>query len=113
MFRRLSMALAASILMVGAAYADPIEGNWKTDKRLDRRDRILRRQLLHQAEDRRVCRQEIGKFKADGGNNYSGTITDPANDKTYTGKATLSGPTEDERLRAWRPDLRSQNWKKL
>ena len=32
MFRRLSLAAAASILMAGVAYADPIEGNWRTDK---------------------------------------------------------------------------------
>ena len=32
MFRRMSIAIAAVAMMAGAAYADPIEGNWKTDK---------------------------------------------------------------------------------
>ncbi|TIT74131.1 MAG: DUF2147 domain-containing protein, partial [Mesorhizobium sp.] len=33
----------------------------------------------------------IGSFKATGDNKYTGTITDPETDKTYSGKATLSG----------------------
>ena len=33
----------------------------------------------------------IGSLKAAGDNKYAGSITDPANDKTYSGKATLSG----------------------
>ena len=35
--------------------------------------------------------KRIGTMNADGGGKYSGKITDPANDKTYSGKATLSG----------------------
>ena len=31
MFRRLSVVLAASMLMGATAYADPIEGKWKTE----------------------------------------------------------------------------------
>ncbi|TIX21279.1 MAG: DUF2147 domain-containing protein, partial [Mesorhizobium sp.] len=30
MFRKMSLALAATLIMAGAAWADPIEGNWKT-----------------------------------------------------------------------------------
>ena len=30
MFRKLSLAVAATLIMAGAAWADPIEGNWKT-----------------------------------------------------------------------------------
>ena len=32
-----------------------------------------------------------GKVSADGGGQYSGEITDPANDKTYSGSASVSG----------------------
>ena len=32
-------------------------------------------------------------LKAAGGNKYTGSITDPATDKTYSGKATLTGST--------------------
>src|SRR4051794_34289305 len=31
MFRQVGLALAAMLIMVGAAWADPIEGNWKTE----------------------------------------------------------------------------------
>ena len=34
---------------------------------------------------------QIGTFKAEGNNSYSGKITDPEIDKTCPGKATLSG----------------------
>ncbi|RUU52439.1 DUF2147 domain-containing protein, partial [Mesorhizobium sp. M2C.T.Ca.TU.002.02.1.1] len=30
MFRKMSLALAATLIMAGAAWADPIEGSWKT-----------------------------------------------------------------------------------
>ncbi|TGV85515.1 DUF2147 domain-containing protein, partial [Mesorhizobium sp. M2D.F.Ca.ET.145.01.1.1] len=30
MFRKVSLALAATLMLSGAAWADPIEGNWKT-----------------------------------------------------------------------------------
>ena len=30
MLRKLSLALAATLIMAGTALADPIEGNWKT-----------------------------------------------------------------------------------
>lgn len=33
----------------------------------------------------------IGSLKAAGDNKYAGSITDPETDKTYAGKATLSG----------------------
>ena len=35
--------------------------------------------------------KKIGTFSAAGSNSYTGKITDPDTDKTYTGKATLSG----------------------
>ncbi|TIT18136.1 MAG: DUF2147 domain-containing protein, partial [Mesorhizobium sp.] len=30
MFRKVSLAVAATLIMASAAFADPIEGNWKT-----------------------------------------------------------------------------------
>ena len=74
MFRKVSLALAATLIMTGAAWADPIEGNWKT-----------------QAGDTAAI-VGGGSFSITlKTGKYAGSITDPANDKTYSGKATLSG----------------------
>ena len=47
MFRKLSFAVAASMMIVGAAYADPIEGNWKTDAGETAAISRLRKRVLH------------------------------------------------------------------
>ena len=114
MFRSLSMALAASIMMIGAAYADPIEGDWKTDKGSTAGISSCGGSFCIKLKSGEHAGKSIGKFKADGGNKYTGSITDPANDKTYAGKATLSGSS----LKMSGCVLgglfcRSQNWKKL
>ena len=74
----------------GAAYADPIEGNWKTQSGATAAITgggpfsITLKSGKHSGK-------RIGSFSASGNNAYSGKITDPDTDKTYTGKATLSG----------------------
>jgi uncharacterized protein (DUF2147 family) len=90
MFRKVSMAVAATILVAGAAYADPIEGNWKTQSGTTAAITgggpftITLKTGKHAGK-------RIGSFKASGGGKYTGKITDPETDKTYSGKATLSG----------------------
>jgi len=90
MFRRVSLALAATVIMAGAAWADPIEGNWKTQAGSTAAIAgsgtfsITLKSGKHAGKN-------IGSFKASGANKYVGTITDPDTDKTYSGKATLSG----------------------
>lgn len=92
MFRKLSMAVAAVMLMAGAAYADPIEGNWKTQSG--------ETAAISTCGDGAFCitlktgkhaGKQIGKMTASGEGNYAGSITDPADDKTYKGKAKLNG----------------------
>jgi uncharacterized protein (DUF2147 family) len=92
MFRTVSIACAAALLMTTAALADPIEGNWKTPPGSiaaisgSGSFSITLKTGKHAGKT-------IGSFKAAGDNKYTGTITDPATDKTYSGKATLSGST--------------------
>jgi uncharacterized protein (DUF2147 family) len=113
MFRRLSLAVAASMLMAGAAYADPIEGNWKTEKGAIAAISSCGGSYCIKLTSGKFAGKSIGKFKADGGNQYSGNITDPETDKTYSGKGALSGSS----LKMSGCVLgglicRSQNWKK-
>lgn len=93
MFRRLSMAVAATMLFTGAALADPIEGNWKTEAGSTARISACGGSFCIKLTSGSHNGKQIGKMKASGSGNYSGEITDPADDKTYTGKASLSGNT--------------------
>ena len=114
MFRRLSMALAASMMMMGAAYCDPIEGDWKTDKGSTAGISSCGGSFCIKLKTGEHAGKSIGKFKADGDNNYSGNITDPANDKTYSGKATLAGSNLKMKGCVLGGLIcRSQNWTKL
>ena len=90
MLRIVTAALVATALMAGSALADDIVGNWKTDSGETAAISgggtfsIILKTGKHAGK-------RIGTFSASGGGKYSGKITDPADDKTYTGKATLAG----------------------
>ena len=91
MFGRLSMAVAAGIVTLGMAHADPIEGDWKTEKGSTAGISACGGSFCIKLKSGTHAGKSIGKLKADGANGYSGKITDPETDKTYSGKATLSG----------------------
>ena len=115
MFRRLALAAVASLTMMGAAScADGILGDWKTDAGSTAGISSCGSSFCIRLKTGAHAGKSIGKFQADGNNEYSGTITDPSNDKTYSGRATLSGSS----LRMKGCVLgglicRSQNWKRL
>ena len=90
MFRKVSLALAATLIMTGAAWADPIEGNWKTQSG---ETAVIAGggSFSITLKTGKYAGKNIGSLKAACDNKYTGNITDPANDKTYSGKATLSG----------------------
>ncbi|WFP62050.1 DUF2147 domain-containing protein [Mesorhizobium sp. WSM4904] len=90
MFRKVSLALAATLIMAGAAWADPIEGNWKTQAGSTAAI-AGSGSFSITLKSGKYAGKTIGSFKAAGDNKYTGTITDPETDKTYSGKATLSG----------------------
>ena len=92
MFRRLSVAVVASILMAGAAYADPIEGNWRTEAGSTAQISPCGSAFCIKLISGSHSGKQIGRMTASG-SGYTGTITDPANDKTYKGKASISGST--------------------
>lgn len=92
MLRKLTVAVAATFLMTGLALADDINGNWKTQSGATAAITgggpfsITLKSGKHAGK-------RIGTFSAAGGGSYTGKITDPDNDKTYTGKASLKGNT--------------------
>lgn len=90
MFRKVSLALAATLIMVGTAWADPIEGSWKTQSG-ETASIAGSGSFSITLKTGKHAGKTIGSLKPAGDNKYAGSITDPANDKTYSGKATLSG----------------------
>jgi uncharacterized protein (DUF2147 family) len=91
MFRRLSIAAAVSLAVAGTALADdPIVGNWKTAA--GSTAAISGGSSFSiTLKTGKYAGKTIGSLKAAGNNKYTGQITDPETDKTYSGKATLSG----------------------
>ncbi len=92
MFRKAGMALAAILIMTGSALADPIEGNWKTQSG-ETASIAGSSSFSITLKTGKHAGKTIGSLKAAGDNKYAGSITDPATDKTYSGKATISGAT--------------------
>jgi uncharacterized protein (DUF2147 family) len=90
MLRKVSMAVAATILMAGAAYADPIEGNWKTQSGATAAITGGSTFTITLKSGKHAGKR-IGFLSASGGGKYTGKITDPETDKTYSGRASLSG----------------------
>lgn len=90
MFRRLSLAVMVSIAAVGIAYADPIEGNWKTEAGSTAQISACGGEFCIKLVSGNHKGKQIGKMTA-AGSGYTGTITDPNTDKTYKGKATIAG----------------------
>ena len=113
MFRTLTLAVAATLFVSGAALAaDPIVGNWRTDSG-ETAAITGGGPFAITLKTGKHAGKRIGSMSASGGGKYAGEITDPANDKTYSGKATLSG----NNLRMSGCVLgglicRSQNWKR-
>lgn len=113
MFRTMSIAVAALAMMAGSAYADPIEGNWKTDKGSIAAISACGGSFCIKLTSGAHAGKSIGKFKASGNNSYAGSITDPETDKTYSGKGAVSGSTLKMSGCVFGGLIcRSQNWKK-
>ena len=108
------MILAAAALLVAActAYADPIEGNWKTASG-ETAAIAGGGSFSITLKTGKFAGKNIGSLKATGAGKYAGTITDPADDKTYSGSASLSGTTLRMKGCALKIFCKSQTWKKL
>lgn len=90
MLRKIVFTTAALLIATSAAFADDIVGNWKTD--LGETAAIAGNGPFSiTLQTGKYTGKRIGSLNAGGDGRYSGEITDPATDKTYSGKAALSG----------------------
>ena len=106
-------AAAATVMMVGAAFADPIEGNWKTDSGETAAIGSCGGAFCITLKTGKHAGKSIGKMNASGGGKYAGSITDPADDKTYKGSATIAGSSLKMRGCVLAVLCKTQNWKRM
>lgn len=111
MMRGLGVALIF-VMVSGSALADPIEGNWRTAAGSTAAIAPCGSEFCIRLTSGTHSGKAIGRMKASG-SGYSGTVTDPAEDKTYSGSATISGSTLKLTGCALKIFCRSQTWKKL
>ena len=112
MIRKLIAAGVLVAAMSAPALADPIEGNWKTKSGETAAISSCGGAYCVTLKSGKHAGKRIGKMNGSGGS-YSGTITDPEKDKTYSGSASLSGNTLKMKGCVLGILCRSENWAKL
>ena len=113
--RKLSGTLAAlAFMMAGSsfAFADAIEGNWKTKSGETAAISKCGGSFCIKLKTGEHAGKRIGKLKGASGS-YAGTITDPSDDKQYSGSAKVSGKSMKLKGCALKIFCKTQNWKKL
>lgn len=111
--------LVAAALVAGAMSApapafsaEAIAGNWRTQSGETARIAKCGSAFCITLKTGKYAGKRIGRMKGKG-NSYSGTITDPTDDKKYSGNAKISGSSMKMRGCALKIFCKTQNWKKL
>jgi uncharacterized protein (DUF2147 family) len=112
MLRTIAIAISASLMLAGAALADPIEGNWTVDSGETAQIAAGGGGFVITLRTGKYSGKRIGQMSATGGGKYKGKITDPADDKTYSGNATLNGNSLAMQGCVLAVLCRTQNWKR-
>lgn len=112
MIRTLTAAGMVLAMLTAPAFADPIEGNWKTKSGETAAIAPCGGGYCVTLKTGAHSGKRIGQLSGSGGK-YSGSITDPKNDKTYSGDASLSGNTLKMRGCVLKVLCRSENWSRL
>jgi uncharacterized protein (DUF2147 family) len=109
-------ALIAAAMFLGSAMAawaaDAIEGTWKTQSGETAEIANCGGDYCITLTTGKHAGKSIGKLSGAGGT-YSGTITDPADDKTYAGSAKVSGAAMDLKGCAMKIFCKTQKWAKM
>ncbi|MBR0795544.1 DUF2147 domain-containing protein [Bradyrhizobium jicamae] len=108
MIRRFSLAAAAFVMAAGAAHAGSIDGAWIT---ASGETAVISGGTIT-LKTGKFAGKTIGTMKAAGDGKYAGTITDPQDDRTYSGSAKLSGATLELTGCAMSVFCKTQTWNK-
>ncbi|MCF3642731.1 DUF2147 domain-containing protein [Rhizobium sp. TRM95111] len=113
MTRNLMMLGALALAMAGpAAAAEPIEGNWKTASGETATIGKCGGSYCITLKTGEFAGKQIGKLDG-GGADYTGSITDPAEDKTYSGSGSVSGNSLQMKGCVLKVFCKSQTWTRL
>lgn len=112
MLHRIVLAAAAAAMMAGPALADGIVGNWRTDSGETAQIAASGGAFSITLRTGKHNGKRIGQMNAVGNGKYKGTITDPADDKTYSGNATLKGNSLAMQGCVAVVFCKTQNWKR-
>lgn len=111
--RRLMLAAA---LLLGAAStglaAEPIEGNWKTASGETAKIGACGSAYCITLVTGKYSGKQIGRLSGKDGS-YSGQITDPAEDKTYSGSGSVTGNSLKMKGCVLKILCKSQTWTRL
>ncbi|MBO9656901.1 MAG: DUF2147 domain-containing protein [Agrobacterium tumefaciens] len=108
------VTIAAALMMSGnlAFAGEAIEGNWKTASGETAAIGPCGGAFCVTLKTGKHAGKQIGKLSGKG-NSYSGEITDPANDKTYSGSGTVSGNSLSMKGCVLKILCKSQTWTRL
>lgn len=110
---RVTILAAALLVSAGAAFADePIVGNWKTMEGDTAAITPCAGSYCVTLKTGKYAGKQIGRMQGTG-NSYTGELTDPAEDKTYSGSGTVSGNTVRMKGCVMKVFCKSQTWTKL
>jgi uncharacterized protein (DUF2147 family) len=110
--RTLIIAAALALSALSAQAAEPIEGNWKTASGATAQIAPCGGSFCVTLRSGKHNGKQIGKM-AGSGDSYSGEITDPENDKTYSGSGTVSGNSLKMKGCVLAVLCKSQTWTRL
>lgn len=105
----LGLALGALLAAAPVHAAEPIAGQWRTATGALAEIAPCSAGFCITLRSGEYQGRQIGQL-AGSGASYSGTITDPTSDRTYQGRATVSGTRLDLTGCALRVFCRTQTW---
>ena len=109
----LGIAMAAMLMSAGGAYAaDNIVGNWRTQSGETAAIASCGGSFCITLKTGKHAGKQIGKMSVSG-SKYKGSITDPADDKTYKGSASISGKSMSMTGCVMAVLCKTQTWKKM
>lgn len=113
MIRTLIMAAALAVGVAGtAAAAEPIVGNWKTATGATAEIAPCGGAYCVTLKTGKFVGKRIGNLTGTGGN-YSGEITDPETDKTYSGSGAVDGNSLKMKGCVLKVLCKTQTWSRL
>lgn len=112
MIRAFALTAAITLAATAALAGEPIEGNWKTASGETAAIANCGGAFCVKLKTGKHAGKTIGKMSG-AGDSYTGEITDPANDKTYSGSASIAGNALKMKGCVLKILCKSQTWTRL